>query len=66
MVEEIAVNEAYRIYHYPGGYSYRVLDVIGVSVSESGNHRLSTKSGEKAIVAPGWHIIVIDTPEWSF
>ncbi len=45
-------------------------DVVGVRVSQSGNHYLRQKGGHLAIVAPGWIAVEIELedPEagWTF
>lgn len=72
--EEIIVNEKMRRYTWvgPGNDRYYVEyeNVIGVRVSESGNHYLRLKDGDLRIVKPTWDIVGIipEAPEtgWTF
>lgn len=72
--EEIIVNEQFRRYTWVGAggdkYSVEYEGVVGVRVSESGNHYLRLRNGSLHIVKPTWDIvgIVPETPEtgWTF
>ena len=60
------VNERMRRYLYPDGQIIRFNDVVAVSVSESGTHRLELANGKKVIVAAGWRAIVFEADAWTF
>ena len=58
-------GERSRTYHFPGGDAVTFKDVIKLGVRDSGNHRLETGNGMKAIVRPGWLWLDIDAEGWS-
>lgn len=65
-LEFIEVNEQRRTYVYPDDKRIIVDGVVSINVSNSGMHRINLKSGNKAIVAPGWRAILIEGAEWTF
>ena len=58
--------EMWREYTFPGGEKVKIENVVRVSISESGTHRLETKTGRKHIVPAGWVHIEIEVDEWTF
>lgn len=63
---ELESVEAWREYTFPGGEIVKIDDVAKVAVSESGTHRIETKTGRKHIVPVGWIHIEIDVDKWTF
>lgn len=63
----IEVKEQQRTYTFPNGDKISLQDVVGISVSASGTHRINTKDGLKHIIPPSWIHIEIDTDaDWTF
>lgn len=57
--------ETLRIYHFPGGETFRLDNVTALAVSASGTHRLETQDGKKWIVPTGWLAIELDMKDWT-
>ena len=62
------INEQVRQYTFPGGNVVTIEDVIELSISSTGNHRLRTEDGRLHLVPKGWlHIeIMTESKQWSF
>lgn len=58
--------EKSRTYIYNNGFKLSIDNVVDVTVSASGNHRLETQCGKKYIVVPSWIAIELDTEQWTF
>lgn len=57
--------ERKRTYHYDGGKSFEVTNVVALCVRPSGTHRLETADGKKWIVPAGWLAIELDVDAWT-
>lgn len=66
------LDEQTRTYYFPKGDIIKLINVFEVKVSDSGNHRIKTKTSEGKvllhIIPTGWLHIEIDTPkqDWTF
>ncbi len=61
------VHQQTRQYHFIGGDIAIFEDVVSVSVSDSGTHRLNLKDGTKIIVAAeSWDFISFEAKDWTF
>jgi hypothetical protein len=58
--------ERRRTYYFPGGDEISFYDVVRIEVRPSGKHRIETKDGHKAFVAPGWLWLIINSDDWTF
>ncbi len=63
---ELSPAEVSREYTFPCGAKVKIDEVAKIAVSNSGTHRLETKSGRKHIVPTGWIQIEIDAAAWTF
>jgi len=63
---ELKHPERKRVYHFANNETVEFVNVVRVEVRDSGKHRIETKEGRKAFVAPGWLWLEIDVDEWSF
>jgi len=63
---ELSPVEVSREYTFPGGDKVKIDGVAKIAVSESGTHRLETKSGGKHIIPRGWIHIELDVQSWTF
>jgi hypothetical protein len=62
---ELKYIEKSRTYIWPNGLRDTIKDVIRISVSDSGTHRLETGDGLKHIVPKGWIRIQLDVKGWT-
>ncbi len=58
--------EKRRVYHFPGGDTLALENVVALCVRPSGNHRLETADGRRWIVAAGWLAVELEVEGWSF
>jgi len=67
MNEMIKLNppERCRIYHFANG-RIELKNVISISISDSGTHRLELADGKKFIVKKDWLAIELDVDSWTF
>lgn len=63
---ELNPPEKKRMYLFPGGEVVAFENVVRVEVRESGKHRIETRDGRKAFVAPGWWVMEIVADDWTF
>lgn len=59
-------KEKSRKYIYSNGFKLNIKNVIDVTISDSGNHRIETEDGKKYIVTTGWVAVELDTEQWTF
>lgn len=60
------LNEARRVYVFPGNNRVIVENVCRIAIMDSGIHRLETTTGEKHIIPTGWLQIKINSEGWNF
>jgi hypothetical protein len=63
--DKLEFPESLRVYHFKGGETVTLTNVIALRVSPSGFHRLETADGKKHIVAPGWQHVEFEADGWS-
>lgn len=64
LTKPISLNERSRTYVFRDAQLV-ICDITELIVTNSGNHRLKTKSGLMYIVRPEWLYMIIDADDWT-
>lgn len=64
-IKEVKLTEKSRTYTFPHQDKVKLEDIVELTVSDSGNHRIKTKDQKLHIVPTGWIHIEIEEKEWT-